>query len=138
MNQEKLFRERLRSANERVSSPRLLIFQTLLRHSPVTVPALVSMLRENAVDASTTYRNINLFRRLRIINDIAAGGQRMIEMSDDYGDHHHHFTCHNCNTIVDFDDTEIENSLSAAAKNMGVQLTSHHIEMTGLCSKCKA
>lgn len=136
MEYEKKFHERLRSAGERISSPRLMIFQTIMRHSPLTIPRLVTMMQQHAINASTTYRNLALFRELHIINDIIAGGQRLIELSDQYGEHHHHFICVTCGMITDFDNEEIEIKLQEIAVGMNIQLKSHNIEMTGVCGKC--
>ena len=136
VEQQKIFQEQLRNAGERVSSPRLTIFQVLLRHSPITIPKLVTLLQEQAIDPSTTYRNIVLFRKLGMINDVISKGLRLIELSDHFSEHHHHFICRNCGRVIDFDNRELEVALSTLALTMDVEVTSHHIEMSGLCNKC--
>jgi Fe2+ or Zn2+ uptake regulation protein len=137
MDQQKLFKEHLRTAGERVSSPRLAIFQVLERHSPITIPKLVAQLRKQAIDPSTIYRNIVLFRKLGMINDLTSRGLRLVELSDSFGEHHHHFVCRNCGKVIDFDNHDLEEALAAIASEMGVEATSHHIEMSGLCDVCK-
>jgi len=138
MDQQKTFQEYLRNAGERVSSPRLAIFQVLERHSPITIPKLVSTLRNQAIDPSTIYRNIVLFRKLGIINDLTSKGLRFVELSDSFGEHHHHFVCRNCGKVIDFDNHDLEKTLSTIASTMGVEVTSHHIEMSGLCDVCSS
>lgn len=136
MDKKKQFENRLRAAGERITSPRLTIFNALLRKSPIRPTELVELLRGYAIDPATTYRNVNLFRELNIIRDIVAGGQRLIELSDDYESHHHHFWCRQCGKLIDFDSPDIEKSLNGAITLLGGVITSHHVEISGLCKDC--
>ncbi|HSH31300.1 MAG TPA: Fur family transcriptional regulator [Candidatus Saccharimonadales bacterium] len=137
MQPEVIFAERLRQAGERISSPRLAIFRALNRKGTIYAPRLVEMMHESAVDPATTYRTLKLFRQLGVIRDIVAGGQRLVELSDDYGRHHHHFWCRQCGHLLDFDSPDIEHSLQRVAETLGVTITSHQLEISGLCTGCQ-
>ncbi len=136
MNHESILITKLQNAGERVSSARVAIFRGLARKGPITIPRLVETMASSAIDPATTYRTIKLFRALDIIRDIIAGGKRLIELSDDYDTHHHHFWCRNCGTLIDFDDNEIEASLKRAAERMQAVISSHQLEISGYCANC--
>lgn len=136
-DKETQFIDRLRQANQRVSSPRLTLFKALLRNGPITAGKLVDIMAKNAIDPATTYRNLKLFRELEVIEDIVAGGKRLVELSDDYEGHHHHFWCRNCGKLIDFDDSTIEQELKALGQARGFTISSHHLEISGLCANCQ-
>lgn len=138
MNQETLFKERLRSNGERLTSPRLITFRALLRKTPLTTTKLVELLKENGIDAATTYRNLLLFRSMGIIQDVVAGGQRLIELSEDFGSHHHHFWCMRCGKLQDFDNPEIDQAIDQLSERLRIQVKSHQLELSGVCTDCIA
>lgn len=138
MDLEKEFIRQLRANGQRVSSARLTIFRMLSRKNAMSVPSLAASMLTNAVDRATTYRTITLLRNLGMIRDVVAGGKRMIELTDSFKGHHHHFWCRSCGKLVDFDDGELEKELHRVAKRLGIQLSSHQLEMTGLCDKCQS
>lgn len=137
MNQEKQFKDLLRTNGERVSSPRIAIFHTLQRHSPITTPRLIGLLEGSSIDASTVYRNIELFRKLGVLNDIVTKGQRMIELGDLFQAHHHHFVCRECGSVQDFDNEKLEQMILSVSVGLGAEMKSHHIEISGMCNLCK-
>jgi Fur family ferric uptake transcriptional regulator len=137
MPKETTFIRHLRSAGQRLSSPRLAIFRILVRKSPLAVPQLGDLAASHGIDRATTYRTVALFRQLGIVRDIVAGGKRLVELSDDYESHHHHFWCRHCGKLIDFDSPHIEQSLRQLADDMGVTITSHHVEISGLCAACR-
>lgn len=138
MNTTRQFEVRLKSAGERVTSARLAIFSALSRKGPTTIPQLVTEMQKRAIDPATTYRNLQLFRKLNIMRDIGTGGKRMIELSDEYEAHHHHFWCRNCEEVIDFDSHEVEASFQRIAEELEVDISSHHLELSGLCKVCRA
>lgn len=137
MDQRQQFAHKLKTAGERLSSARWAIFSTLSRKAPISIPAFVAEMQKSAIDPATTYRNIKLFRQLNILRDIGTGGRRMIELSDDYEAHHHHFWCRNCNAITDFDSPEVEAALRHIAQELQVEISSHHLELSGRCARCR-
>lgn len=127
----------MRANGERVSSPRLAVFRALKRKNAISIPDLVNAMEESAIEPSTTYRNIKLFRELGMVRDIVTGGKRMIELTDSFRGHHHHFWCRNCGKLIDFDDAGIEKELQTLAARLNFQIMSHQLDISGLCAKCK-
>ncbi|HSX28222.1 MAG TPA: transcriptional repressor [Candidatus Saccharimonadales bacterium] len=137
MDHAKQFETTLKKHHERLSSARWAIFKTLTRKAPIAIPAFVAEMQKIAIDPATTYRNIKLFRELNILRDIGTGNRRMIELSDAFDAHHHHFWCRACHAFIDFDSHEVETSLRTVATQLGVEITSHHLELSGLCQDCR-
>lgn len=136
MNHEQHFKDRLRSAGERVTSPRLTIFRILMRNSPISMPKLIAKAGEDGVDAVTIYRTIGLFRKLGFIQELGLGRNRLFELSDDYYAHHHHFTCVQCGGVSDFDSQSIEAELHRIGAQLDFHIRSHQLEASGICGDC--
>lgn len=137
MELEREFARQMRANGERVSSPRLAVFRTLSRKNDLAIPDLVAFMQQNGIDRATTYRTISLFRTLGMVRDVVAGGKRMIELTDSFRGHHHHFWCRNCGKLIDFDDAGLEKELKSLADRLGFQLLSHQLDISGLCANCK-
>lgn len=131
------FIQRLKASGERVTSPRLAIFRALRQHSPLPMSKLASNAKANGVDLVTVYRTVRLFKRLKLAQEIGLGRTKLLELTDDFGNHHHHFWCSNCGAILDFDDASFETSLASTAARLGIQIESHQVEIIGLCRKCQ-
>lgn len=138
MNHEQDFKERLRAAGERVTSPRLIIFRTLLRSAPLPMPKLIAYASENGIDQVTVYRTMDLFRKLGLVQEIGLGRRRLFELSDTYHAHHHHFTCTECGQVIDFDSDVIEADLQRIGSERGLKIRAHQLEVTGTCKECVA
>ncbi len=92
---------------------------------------------EAGVDIVTVYRTLNLFMKLSLVQEIGYGRNRMLELSDGYVAHHHHFWCRQCGKLTDFDDAAVELALTKAIEGSGGTMISHHVEISGICSSCR-
>ena len=135
-SKDQAFINRLRSTGERVTSPRLSIFRSLRQYSPLSMNKLASRSKSDGIDLVTVYRTIALFKRLKLVQEIGVGNKRLLELTDDFGVHHHHFWCSECGKIIDFDNESFEHSLDAAAAKLGIRIQSHQVEILGLCKEC--
>src|ERR1700750_159258 len=115
MDSLKAFKDLLRSDGQSLTTQRLLIFRALARKSPISTVKLGLLMEENGINRATTYRNLQLLRRLGVIRDIIAGGQRLVELSEDLGSHHHHFWCTSCGRLSDFDNPELDQAIDQLA-----------------------
>jgi Fe2+ or Zn2+ uptake regulation protein len=138
MSSDEQFKSHLKALGERVTTPRLGIFRLLKKNSPIAMGKLCLKAREDGVDTATVYRTIGLFMRLGLVQEVGVGSRRLLELSDSFGGHHHHFWCSNCGRIADFDDESLEQALSQAAARMGIEVESHQLEIVGKCERCVA
>ena len=135
---EEQFISRLKATGERITSPRLALFRTFRQYSPLAIRKLTSIAKSNGIDPVTVYRTIALFKRLNLVQEIGVGNRRLLELTDDFGQHHHHFWCTSCGKILDFDDESLEKTMHQAADSLGISIESHQLEITGLCKDCLA
>jgi Fe2+ or Zn2+ uptake regulation protein len=140
MNSAKILDENfislLKDRGERVTSPRLAIFRLLSRGGALPMSKLTARAKDDGIDTVTVYRTITLFRSLGLVREIGVGSRRLLELTDDFGGHHHHFWCSNCGRITDFDDTQLESAIIAAGRSLGITGLSHQVEITGRCGLC--
>ncbi len=123
--------------NLRDTLPRRFIF-TQLEKGIIHFPALVKDCSPAGIDASTVYRNIDLFRKVGLVSETGAGKNRYVQLSSDQSDHYHHLRCESCGKTVSFDDDILEGLLKTIArKNNFSVVSSHTIEMLGLCLACQ-
>ena len=136
MDDEQRFKDTLRSAGERITTPRLSIFRILNRYAPLSMAQLVDRATADGADTVTIYRTLTLFRRLNLAQEVGLGRNRLFELSDSYHAHHHHFTCVHCGEIIDFEAETIESEIQKVGVRFGVKITSHQLEVSGVCRKC--
>jgi Fur family ferric uptake transcriptional regulator len=136
MNHEQEYKEQLRSAGERVTSPRLTIFRILMRNGPLSMSKLINKAGEDGIDPVTVYRTLELLRKLNFIQEMGLGRNRLFELSDTYHSHHHHFTCSECGKVTDFDSEIIERDLHEIGEKLGFNVRAHQLEVIGVCLTC--
>jgi len=90
------------------------------------------------IDASTVYRNVDLFRKVGLVTETGVGKNRYVQLTTDQSDHFHHLRCECCGKTISFDDDILEGLLKTIArKNNFSVVSSHTIEMLGLCLECQ-
>ncbi|GAC1368955.1 MAG: Fur family transcriptional regulator [Candidatus Saccharimonadales bacterium] len=134
--QDEAFIALLKDRGERVTAPRLAVFRLLSRFGPLPMSKLSARAKDDGIDTVTVYRTIALFRELGLVREIGVGSRRLLELTDDFCGHHHHFWCSRCGQITDFDDSRLEAAMIAAGRGLGIKVLSHQVEITGLCGRC--
>lgn len=126
-----------RTHSLRLTNPRREVFSILEKTS---TPLFIQNIIEAAKDSDRTsiYRTLELFSRLGIVQVIPTGWKQRYELSDLFRAHHHHLQCTNCQEIISIDTPELERTIHTIAKGYGYELSSHHIELHGLCNKCQS
>jgi Fur family transcriptional regulator, ferric uptake regulator len=126
----------LRESGQSITIPRLAVFDYLSGRGPIDIYSVVTQCMKK-VDRASIYRTLALYRQLGIVNDLVVGGQKVIELSDEFSGHHHHLSCTSCGKSVDITDSGIERRLESVAVANGFLATAHQIEVSGLCSNCR-
>jgi Fur family ferric uptake transcriptional regulator len=105
----------------------------------VTVEDLWSRVRQTdaKVSVATVYRTMKLLSESGLAQARNFGdGQTRYEPAA--GRHHHdHLICTRCGTIIEFENDRIEQLQDAVAKKHGFRVTSHKMELYGLCRDCQ-
>lgn len=89
------------------------------------------------VSVATVYRTMKLLADCGLAQARNFGdGQTRYETAAGR-DHHDHLICTRCHTIVEFENDRIESLQDKVAKRHGFKVTSHKMELYGLCAKCR-
>ena len=140
------WREKLRvqivNKGLRLTQQRLLIceifFEELTEHANIDELYQKVKTRNDGVGYATVYRTLKLLTECGLATSIQIGdGTTRFEP---VSDHHDHLICTECGKIVEFENDEIERLQEEVAIELGFTLTSHSMELYGVCSdpKCQA
>ena len=89
-----------------------------------------------SIGYATVYRTLKLFSECGIAEERHFGdGQTRYESSSSH-DHHDHLICTRCGAIAEFEDPRIEELQQKVAAENNFQITSHRLDLYGLCVKC--
>ncbi len=136
MDSETKLKKLLKDKGYSITKPRLIVFSFLQNmDGPVSVAELAKSLQD--IDKVSIYRTIDLFESAGIIHRVWTGFKSRVELSEEFSEHHHHFTCVNCGKIISFDSAALEKSLTSLEKSKGLELTHHSVELTGYCQACR-
>lgn len=93
--------------------------------------------RDRRVSVATIYRTMKLLAESGLAHARNFGdGQTRYEPA--FGrEHHDHLICTRCGTIIEFENDRIEQMQDAVAKKHGFRVTSHKMELYGLCKACQ-
>jgi Fur family transcriptional regulator, ferric uptake regulator len=131
--------DRLRSIGQRATPQRLLILGAFERpHEHLTaeeVYARVGPLAP-AINRSTVYRTLELFRDIGVVTETDLGGEaRYYELLD--LERHHHLVCQECEAILELSDDLVEPLRSAIATRYGFDAQIDHLALFGRCAHCR-
>lgn len=113
------------------------VFNALADSDALSMNQLIRKL-QHKMDRASVYRTIELFEKLGVVNRLQIGWKYKLELSEAFAGHHHHATCLNCNKVIAFEESqELENGIHDLAEQLGFKLTSHSLELRGLCSSCR-
>ncbi len=105
----------------------------------LSVEELWNKVREQdaKVSVATVYRTMKLLSECGLAHARNFGdGQTRYETAAGR-DHHDHLVCTRCGTIIEFENERIEALQDAVARRHGFKVTSHKMELYGLCPDCQ-
>ncbi len=138
MNKEDDLKQVLHRNGFSMTKARSEVFKALRAYGPCQIHVLQNKLKP-AVHRASLYRVIALFESLGVVNRIPYGWKYKLELSDMFTDHHHHAHCTECNTILKLDENEdVEGMIEQLATDSELQLTSHSLEIHGICKDCQS
>ncbi|MDP6944463.1 MAG: Fur family transcriptional regulator [Myxococcota bacterium] len=90
-----------------------------------------------AIGQATIYRTLRLFEEVGLASSSNFGSTSARFEAND-GHHHDHLVCTECDDIIEFVNETIERLQDEVAEAHGFELTSHRMELYGLCSNCRS
>lgn len=92
---------------------------------------------DQRVSVATVYRTMKLLSESGLAHARNFGdGQTRYEPAVGR-EHHDHLICTRCGTIIEFENDQIERMQDAVARRHGFKVTSHKMELYGLCKSCQ-
>ncbi len=128
--------ERLRQVGQRVTPQRLVIlgaFRAGEHLSADDVYARVAALLP-AVNRSTVYRTLEVFRDRGLVSETdLGGGVRQFELLEG---RHHHLICQVCGAVLQLDDELVRPLREAIRDRFGFDAAIDHLALFGCCAEC--
>lgn len=91
---------------------------------------------ESNVGIATVYRALSFLEEVDLIASITFGTDGK-KYESNTKSHHDHLICTDCGKIIEFVDEEIERRQDKIAKANKFKITSHSMQLYGLCDSCK-
>ncbi|HVU75712.1 MAG TPA: Fur family transcriptional regulator [Candidatus Paceibacterota bacterium] len=128
----------LHQAGYRATPGRIKLLRVFAQeHRPMTVDQIHTKLGRSTINEVTLYRAIEALASSHIVRrvNLQQGTAQHYELADK---HHHHIVCTQCDRVEDFADKDCEELVrKATTKSNGFkEVTSHSIELFGLCKDC--
>jgi Fur family ferric uptake transcriptional regulator len=137
---EKGLKKMIREMNLKVTDQRLLILSSLVAgRSHVTAQELFEIVsaKDKSIGFATVYRFLRTLTESEFVTEVRMGGlPARYELAPKT--HHDHLTCTKCGRICEFENPAIEKLQEKVAQHFGFQLTSHVLELYGVCPECQS
>jgi Fur family ferric uptake transcriptional regulator len=89
-----------------------------------------------SISLSTIYRNLQLFKELRLVEEHQLDGMRRYYESMS-GSKHHHMVCLGCGRVFEFTCPSTERIKSRLGKEEGFKVTGVDVRLIGYCPDCQ-
>lgn len=135
------FKEVLKHNNLKFTKQREAVLNTLYNNDDHFSPeSLYLLIKEKYpklnVGIATIYRTLNLLEDSNIVTSLSFGSAgKKFELGNK--PHHDHMICTECNSIIEFEDTEIEKKQNEIANKYAFKLTGHIMQLYGICKNCQ-
>ena len=115
----------------------LKVFLECKNHVSVEELYNIVLKTEPKTGLATVYRTLALLTKSGLALEMDFGdGQKRYETSY-RSDHHDHMVCTECGKILEFNHPLIEKYQEEVAKQKNFKITSHKLDLFGLCQDCK-
>jgi Fur family transcriptional regulator, ferric uptake regulator len=91
--------------------------------------------RRPDIGRTTVYRALKLLQQAGLASELQLEGQSRFEREWNR-EHHDHFICRSCGTIIEFRSPEIERLQDEVAAGIGFAIDGHRHQIFGRCKRC--
>ncbi len=134
------FKDLLKENTLKFTHQREVVLKTLYeRDEHFTPESLYVLLKQSYPDLNigiaTVYRTLNLLEEAGLVTSISFGvAGKKFELANK--PHHDHMICKSCGLIIEFQNDKIEQLQLDIAKTCHFEITSHLMQLRGLCENC--
>lgn len=120
---------------------REIVLKILLHaHEHLTAEEIYNQIKlkepESNIGIATVYRALGFLEEVNLITSIVFGNDGK-KYESNAKEHHDHLICTSCGKIVEFVDDEIEKRQDKIASKNKFKITSHSMQLYGLCANCQ-
>jgi len=123
----------------RTTRQRIRVLEALLAEpNDATAQEIYESLRKrrDRIGLATVYRTLALLSEHGVVDVLMHHPGEVCYRLCGQG-HHHHLTCTGCHQVVELGDCELEPWLSSLGGVHGFTVTSHAVEVAGMCADCE-
>jgi Fur family ferric uptake transcriptional regulator len=129
----------LGQAGHRLTAPRRVVAELVAgRDGHFTAADLVADARgrRQPIGRATVFRALELFTELGLVErvDLPTGEHAYVACQ---AVHHHHAICTSCGRSLDVDEVGLGPVLDHIARRLDFRVTSHRLEVFGVCAECR-
>lgn len=135
-----VFGQYLKEKDLKLTVQRELILQTFLgQREHVSAEELFQKSREKQphVGFATVYRTLKHLTQCGLARELDFGDGRIKYEPEFNRQHHDHMICTSCGTYIEFLNPQIEELQEQVSRKHGFKITSHRMQLYGLCQKCR-
>ena len=135
------FKDILKHNSLKFTKQREVVLKTMYNNDEHFSPESLYMLIKESypelnVGIATVYRTLNLLEDSDMVTSLSFGSSgKKFELGNK--PHHDHMICKMCDEIIEFEDSAIEKRQEEIASKYGFKLTSHLMQLYGICQKCQ-
>jgi len=135
------FKDILKHNNLKFTKQREVVLKIMYNNDDHFSPESLYMLLKESypelnVGIATVYRTLNLLEDSDMVTSLSFGSSgKKFELGNK--PHHDHMICKMCDEIIEFEDDAIEERQEEIANKYGFKLTSHMMQLYGICKKCQ-
>jgi Fur family transcriptional regulator, ferric uptake regulator len=138
--ESEVFNQYLKEKELKLTAQRELILETFLNHrGHVSAEELFQKAREKQahVGFATVYRTLKHMTQCGLARELDFGDGRTQYEPEFNRQHHDHMICTKCGTYIEFLNPQIEELQEQVSRKHGFKITSHRMQLYGLCQKCQ-
>jgi Fur family transcriptional regulator, ferric uptake regulator len=138
--EHEVFSEYLRKKQLKLTAQRELILEAFLDHrGHISAEELYQKAREKQphVGFATVYRTLKHMTQCGLARELDFGDGRIQYEPDFNRRHHDHMICTRCGAYIEFLNPRIEELQEQVSRKHGFKITSHRMQLYGLCQKCQ-
>jgi len=139
MTDKEQLREKLHTANRRMTRQRQLVLDTLEKsHEHPNVDSLYRQVKARApnISLATVYRTLAVLKEMKLVEEHQFGEDHShFEIAHDAP--HYHFTCLKCGRVLEFEAPQVMQAARQLSQREGLRITGAHLFLSGYCADCR-
>ncbi len=135
-----VFSQYLKGKDLKLTSQRELILEAFLAQGGhISAEELYQRAREKKphVGFATVYRTLKHLTQCGLARELDLGDGRIKYEPEFNRRHHDHMICTQCGAYIEFLNPQIEELQEQVSRKHGFKITSHRMQLYGLCQKCQ-